>query len=233
MTEDTNPNFQESPDLKSVVEALLFASPEPISPSRLAALAGMGQDGGEITPTAIRQAVEELDGDYRLQGRAFEVSRIANGYRLQTRREYAPFIRKMFNPRRYSRLTHATLETLAIVAYKQPITKAEIEAIRGVSVDGVIKTLLDRELIKVLGQKEVLGRPYLYGTAQRFLEHFGLRSLGDLPILEEVGPSSPKRIETSSDLRKEPEFSAGAPEDQPEEAAEGKGETPEPRPDVE
>lgn len=190
------------PELKKVLEALLFASPEPLAVSRLAVLASDGE--GEANREEIARALAELEEDYRLQGRAFELFRVGGGYRFQSRREFAPYIGRMFNPRRYSRLSQATLETLAIVAYKQPITKAEIEAIRGVNVDGVIKTLLDRELIKVVGQKEVLGRPYLYGTDRRFLEHFGLRSLSDLPLLEEKPEGKPRRIEDASRLKPEP-----------------------------
>lgn len=196
---DSGGGIAPRPELKKVLEALLFASPEPLPLSRLAVLASDGEE--EMDRGELSRVLAELEEDYRLQGRAFELFRVGGGFRFQTRREFAPYISRMFNPRRYSRLSQATLETLAIVAYKQPITKAEIEAIRGVNVDGVIKTLLDRELIKVVGQKEVLGRPYLYGTDRRFLEHFGLRSLSDLPLLEEKPEETPRRIEDASRLK--------------------------------
>ncbi|HOO78440.1 MAG TPA: SMC-Scp complex subunit ScpB [bacterium] len=188
-----------APDLRGVVEALLFASSEPLSSARLASLASCEE--GEVSPGAVTAVIRELEAEYRELGRAFEVTRVANGYRLRTRREFAGYVQRMFNPRRYTRLSLATLETLAIIAYKQPITKLEIETIRGVGVDGVLKTLLDRELAKVVGQKEVIGRPYLYGTGERFLEHFGLSSLQDLPLVEEQEPAAPRRLSSSSDLR--------------------------------
>lgn len=200
-------------DLRSVVEALLFASPEPLTAARLASLAS--SEEGEVSPGAATAAIRELETEYRECGRAFEVARVANGYRLRTRREFAGYVQRMFNPRRYTRLSQATLETLAIIAYKQPITKLEIETIRGVGVDGVLKTLLDRELAKVVGQKEVIGRPYLYGTGERFLEHFGLSSLQDLPLVEEREPAAPRRLSSSSDLREPVPVEEEAPDELP------------------
>ena len=167
-------------ELRGIVEALLFASSEPLTLTRLEELAsGSGAEKG-----ALSQAIDQLRQEYDHQGRSFQIVEVARGYQLKTRLEYSVWVRKLFQPRQYFRLSGPTLETLAIVAYKQPITRPEIEVIRGVSVDGILKNLLERELIKIAGQKEVAGRPYLYCTSRRFLEHFGLNDLKDLPNLE-------------------------------------------------
>jgi len=187
-------------DIKKVVEALLFAAPEPLSLSRLEALAGdaVGK-GGE----SLSRVIRELQSDYESENRSFTIVKVAQGYQLKTKPEYAPWVRKLFQPRRFLRLSRPALETLAIIAFKQPLTRIEIELIRGVNVEGVIKSLLDRELIKIAGQKEVVGRPYLYQTSRRFLEHFGLNSLKDLADFDqpEEAPSEVKTIiKQSSDL---------------------------------
>ncbi len=172
-------------EVKSIVEALLFAAPEPLNLSRLEQLvSGAASSGSAAGGKTVREALEELRRDYDEGRRSFQIVEVARGYQLKTRPEYASWVRKLFQPRQYFRLSGPTLETLAIIAYKQPVTRPEIEAIRGVSVDGILKNLLERELIKIDGQKEVAGRPYLYRTSRRFLEHFGLNSTRDLPPLE-------------------------------------------------
>jgi segregation and condensation protein B len=183
-------------DPKRILEALLFAASEPLSVARLECLV----EGVERGEQSIPQLIDELNRDYQEEGKSFTIDKIANGYQLRSKKDYAPWIKKLFQPRRYLRLSRPTLETLAIIAYKQPITRAEIEAIRGVSIEGILKNLLERELIKISGQKEVVGRPYLYSTSHRFLEHFGLNSLSDLPPLEPRETPSSKKITHSGEL---------------------------------
>jgi len=187
---------KEQVNLKRVVEALLFVSSEPLSVSRLEGLT----EGLRVEGESIKKILTELEREYEYEERSFSIRKVGSGYQLRTRGIYASWIRKLFHSRRIVHLSKPALETLAIIAYKQPITRAEIEVIRGVNVDGIVKSLLDRELIKISGQKEVVGRPYLYRTCQRFLEHFGLNSLTDLPPLEARETPSAKKISTSSDL---------------------------------
>jgi len=187
---------KEQVNLKRVVEALLFVSSEPLSISRLEALT----EGLRIEGESLKQILIELEREYEAEERSFTIRRVGAGYQLRTRSIYAPWIRRLFHTRRVVHLSKPALETLAIIAYKQPITRAEIEVIRGVNVDGIVKSLLDRELIKISGQKDVVGRPYLYRTCKRFLEHFGLNSLANLPPLEAREKPSAKKISSSSDL---------------------------------
>ncbi|MFH1037994.1 MAG: SMC-Scp complex subunit ScpB [PVC group bacterium] len=186
-------------DLKRVVEAILFVASEPLPPSRLEEMTGGIWQEGE----SVKEVLTDLEREYEEEGRSFSIRKVANGYQLRTRDVYAPWIRKLYQTRRTVHLSKPALETLAIIAYKQPITKTEIELIRGVSVDGILKSLLERELIKIAGQKEVVGRPYLYRTCRMFLEYFGLNSLADLPSLESRERPTAKKIASSSDLRSE------------------------------
>ncbi len=172
-----------NPDLKRVVEALLFVASEPVPLARLKELIKDENNGDEN----ISRILKELARGYEEEGKSFSLVRVANGYQLKTKDEYSPWVRKMFQTRRSLYLSRPALETLAIIAYKQPITRVEIEVIRGVNVDGIIKSLLDRELIKIAGQKEVVGRPYLYRTCRRFLEYLGINSLSELPPLDPGG----------------------------------------------
>lgn len=167
-------------NLKRVLEAILFVAPEPISASRLEELTVGIRQEGEL----VKETLDELEREYRAEDRSFAIRKVAEGYQLRTREIYASWIRKLYQTRRSVFLSKPALETLAIVAYKQPVTRGEIEAIRGVAVDGILKSLLERELIKISGQKDVVGRPYLYRTCRKFLEHFGLGSLTDLPPLD-------------------------------------------------
>lgn len=186
-----------APEPRRLIEALLFASPEPLPLSRLEELTGDADLGGKT----VRALLDELQEEYDRDGRAFALREGKAGVQLKTREEFAPWVKNLFGPRAALRLSHAALETLAIVAYKQPITRIEIEAIRGVNVDGLVKNLLDRELIKIAGQKEVVGRPYLYRTSQRFLEQFGLTSLAELPALEPEEKPVIRTIRHTGDLR--------------------------------
>lgn len=167
--------------LKTVLEAILFASEEPVSAERLAEAAGE-----DVTVGLVRDAIKELMADYDAQGRAFTIEEIAGGFQLFTRPEYNPYLKKIMRARSEARFTQAALETLAIIAYKQPIIRADIEAIRGVAVGEVIRSLMYKGLVKIAGRAEILGRPMLYGTTKKFLEVFGLNSVKDLPKAEDL-----------------------------------------------
>ncbi len=172
---------------KRVIEALLFSTDKPVTAGRLAEISGAG-DGREA-----RRIIRELQQEYDAEGRAFGVEEIAGGFQLLTRPEFAPWILQLANRRQQETLSKAALETLAIVAYRQPITRAETEDIRGVQSGHILRSLVDRRLLKVTGKSEELGRPLLYGTTRYFLEAFGLRSLSDLPQTSRaVRPGSPK-----------------------------------------
>jgi segregation and condensation protein B len=164
------------PTLKSIVEAMLFVSDEPVTGDRLADAAGEG-----VTVGAIRQAVGELNTEYAAGGRAFAVEEIAGGFQLLTRAEYNKYLRKLVQARHLAKFTQAALETLSIIAYKQPSTRAEIEDIRGVACGDILRTLMEKGLVRISGRSETVGRPLLYGTTKKFLTSFGLSSVKDLP----------------------------------------------------
>jgi len=174
---------QESPDneltVESVVEAVLFASDEPLPESRLANIV-------ETNAKQIRQHINHLNEKYEANHNAFRIEQIAGGYQMLTLSPYNHWLKKLLRVRSDNKLSPAALETLAIIAYKQPIIRADIEAIRGVSVGEVIRSLCYKGLVKIVGRAEVLGRPMLYGTTKKFLEVFGLNSLKDLPKIEEL-----------------------------------------------
>ena len=152
-------------EIKAVIECMLFVSDKPMS---LGTIQGMLE---EVDRRTVLVCLDELKAEYDMQGRAFHLAEIAEGYQLATRVQYAPWIRKMFKSRTSNKLSRAALETLAIIAYRQPVTKAEIEDVRGVSADGMVNTLLDRKFIRIVGRKEVVGRPILYGTTKEFLHY--------------------------------------------------------------
>ncbi len=167
-------------DSKAVIEALLFASDAPLTPEKIREVVG------DVEEAEIREAIESLRTDYRAGARAFDIFELVGGYQVLSRPEFASWVERLFVERRKARLSRQALETLAIIAYKQPIVKAEIEMIRGVSSDGVIRTLLERDLITITGRAEGVGRPLLYGTTREFLNYFGLNDLSDLPKIEEL-----------------------------------------------
>lgn len=174
---------EEANNVKAIVEALLFAGSEPVKPSEIREILAVSLPQGDGT---IRALIEELRDDYRKGGRSFTIAEIAGGYRLQTLPEYGNWISRLRAAPSRRKLSAPALETLAIVAYRQPITKAEIEAIRGVNIDGVLENLMDRGLVETKGRKQAIGKPHLFGTTKRFLEHFGLRTIKDLPEIEEL-----------------------------------------------
>jgi segregation and condensation protein B len=169
----------ERDQLKSVLESLLFASEGPVTLARLAEVV----EG--VERQEIAAVLADMQAEYDAAGRGFRLVEVANGYQMRTARENADWVKKLYRDKP-ARMTRATLETLAIVAYKQPITRAEIEAIRGVDVDGVVATLLDRRLIRIVARKDIPGRPFLYGTTPDFLQLFNLKDLGHLPTLKEM-----------------------------------------------
>jgi segregation and condensation protein B len=169
----------EEHELTAVVEALLFVSGEPMSLEKLA-------DVFEGTdPDRIREALDRLRQNYDAAGRGLQIVEVGGGYEIATRSDCAPWIKALEKIKTATRLSRSGLETLAIVAYKQPVTRGEIEAIRGVDSAGVLKTLLERRIVKIVGRREGLGRPMLYGTTREFLQYFGLKDLSELPALKE------------------------------------------------
>ncbi len=166
-------------DLKHIVESLLFVSEEPLTVERIKAAVGF-PEGGEI-----RRALQALADEYEARRGGFELKSVAGGYQIRTRPEYKEYIKRLLRSAP-PRLSRASLETLAIVAYYKPITRTDIEHIRGVDCGGVLRMLLERNLIRVLGRKEVPGRPMIYETTRRFLEVFDLKDIRDLPTLREI-----------------------------------------------
>ncbi|MDD3643759.1 MAG: SMC-Scp complex subunit ScpB [Candidatus Krumholzibacteria bacterium] len=176
----TSSNERERSRLEADIEALLFASDTPLSASRLSALTG-GSPAREI-----KEAVAELERFYREADRSFSIVEVAGGYQITTLPAYAGTVSALFKSRRKPKLSQAALETLAIVAYRQPISRLDIEAIRGVNCDGVLATLTERDLIAISGRGDAIGRPYLYSTTSTFLEYLGLKDYRELPVIEEL-----------------------------------------------
>jgi segregation and condensation protein B len=181
--------------LKAVVEALLFASQKPLSLKEIAvtltSAAEYFEEGPEaalarVNEAEITESVRALQNEYSELGRAFHLVEQVSGWVLVSRIEYQVWVRQLFPEMRPTRLSAPALETLAIIAYRQPITKADVEAIRGVTVDGVMQKLLDAGLVKITGRAEIPGRPLLYVTTQHFMEHFGLKNLDELPNASEL-----------------------------------------------
>ena len=166
-------------EIRKIIEALLFASPEPLTQAKV---------NGVFNPDTpnLKEVVLKLNEQYVHDDHAFEINKVAGGYQLVSRQEYEHFIRKMLSKSGRISLSSAALDSLAIIAYKQPIGRYEVEAIRGVDSSGVLKTLLNRNLIKIKGRDSGPGRPLLYQTTDKFLEHFGLNRLSDMPKLKEI-----------------------------------------------
>jgi segregation and condensation protein B len=187
-------------DLRAIVEALLFASDSPLSLSLLAETTG-------ADPLEVAQAANELRDLYDAGGHGVQVGEMAGGYLITTREPMAPWIRKLLQGKRKARLSRAALETLAIIVYKQPVTRPEIESIRGVDSGSALTTLLERDLITIRGRSDVVGRPLLYGSTAEFLSYFGLRDLSELPRPEEL-----KAILQAREAEAEADLFAGVPE---------------------
>ena len=197
--------------LTQVIEALLFAAQKPLTARELAAaIKSAGGDDellpnefAKVTEAQVAAALEQLKGEYVQQNRAFQLAEKADGWQLVSDPAYASWVRQLFPALKPARLTPPSLETLAIIAYRQPITRADIEAVRGVAVDGVLQNLMERGLVKIAGRAEVPGRPLIYETTEFFLEHFGLRTLDELPNAEELRtryfPVAPRKESAASD----------------------------------
>jgi len=168
----------EDREIKSILEALLFISGDPVSIDTL-------KDIIDVEKPRIEALLRELMGEYSLRNSGILIVEVAGGFQMVTNPAHASWVKRLMATAIPTRLSNQSLETLSIIAYRQPITKAEIEAIRGVNSDGVIKTLLDRRLIRILGRKEAPGRPLMYGTTREFLQCFGLKDLSELPTLRE------------------------------------------------
>ncbi len=181
--------------LIQIVEALIFAAPEPVTSEEIAkairraaadSLLPQAREWETINAKAVESVIAELGESLVTAGRAIELSEGANGWRFLTRVEFADWIRALLPAMRPEKLSHAALETLALIAYRQPITKADIEAVRGVSVDGTMQKLLERGLVRAGGRADLPGRPMLYETTDQFMEHFGVKDLDDLPNASEL-----------------------------------------------
>jgi segregation and condensation protein B len=168
-----------SAELKAILEALIFASPEPLTPKAIFAL--LDSEPRED----VQAAIDQLKRDYDRPG-GLQLVEVAGGYQIVTRPDLHEWVRRLFQERTTQKLTVQGLETLAVIAYRQPITAAEVTEIRGVNTSGVLNTLLERHLIKIVGRKQVVGRPFLYATTKEFLIRFGLNDLTDLPRMEDM-----------------------------------------------
>jgi segregation and condensation protein B len=166
-------------ELKAILEAVLFVSPEPVPVARLMSILGT------FSKAEVVQALGILTHDLDQDGRGIQVVQVAGGYRLVTKQEYGPWLKRMDKAKAAQKLSRSALESLAIIAYKQPLVRSEIEEIRGVETSGVLRTLCERKLVRIVGRKDVPGRPIMYGTTKFFLEHFGLQDLSQLPPLRE------------------------------------------------
>jgi segregation and condensation protein B len=220
-------------ELKQVIEALIFLSQKPITVKDIRSILNEAEGAGGAfkgaRDAAIAAAIEEVKTELELANRSFTIREVAGGFHLVSRPEFAPWAKQLFEARRSSHLSQPALETLAIIAYRQPITRAEIEAVRGVSVDGVMKTLLERNLVTITGRSKAPGAPLQYGTTQRFLEHFGLRSVEDMPQAAELKLRPPPKEKEKSastaavssaapNIEAEPQVQSGGGEPQPPQA---------------
>lgn len=176
------------PSEKEVVEAILFATDEPLSLRQLSEI--MSPDGGAegkpVSPEKILSVIEDLNREYGHAGRAFRIVKVAGGYQFATQPQFGVWLGRMIRERTRRKLSTSALESLAVIAYKQPVTKPEIEAIRGVNADYVLRSLMERNLVTVVGRAASPGRPLLYGTTRDFLKHFGLNDLSELPKPREI-----------------------------------------------
>ena len=209
------PPSQASAELKAIVEALIFASPEPLTRKAIDKL--LASEPKED----IEAAIAELKRDYDRPG-GLQLVEVAGGYQITTRQDLHEWVRRLFHERTTQKLTVQALETLAVIAYKQPVTSVEITEIRGVNTSGVLNTLLERHLVKIVGRKRVVGRPFLYATTKEFLIRFGLNDLSDLPKVEDMaealGFEAPLLVEQTPSEESLPlEESEEPEEDEPQE----------------
>ena len=187
---------------KRIIEALLFVFSQPLALKRITEVVP------DLEPASVRALVQTLNGEYEAGARAFRIQEVAGGYQLVTDQQLAPWVKRALQSPRPDSVSAAALETLAIVAYRQPVTKAEIEAVRGVDITASLDTLIERRFVRIAGRKESPGRPFLYGTTTEFLRHFGLKSLEALPRMELPAIAEPQADATAAT----PAASAEAPQ---------------------
>lgn len=207
----------EERELKAVLESLLFVSAEPIPLERLMVALGT------VSKSELRHALQSLREDFDREGRGLQMVELAGGYQIVTRAEHAPWIKRLAKAKASPKLSRSAMESLAIIAYKQPIVRAEIEQIRGVEVSGVLRTLLERKLIRMVGRKDVPGRPIMYGSTKLFLQQFGLSDLSQLPPLrefKELGEAEQAMLPVEDGLRigEHETVAAGSPGEPPDAA---------------
>ncbi|HSR87653.1 MAG TPA: SMC-Scp complex subunit ScpB [Pontiella sp.] len=218
------------PELKQIVGALLFAAKEPLTIKRIRkamietgnGFSGPYEQYAKATDKQIEGAIEELREDLDKANAGLHVAQVAEAYRLQNDAACGPFVRALLEKNQVMRLSKPALETLAIVAYRQPCLRSEIEEVRGVSVDAVLRKLIDMQLVRVVRRSELPGRPWLFGTTQKFLEHFGINQIEDLPGSQELKramPSGDKKKSTDTFPAMEEELSAAAADDGEAEAS--------------
>ncbi len=210
--------------IKHAVEALVFASPKPITLEEIAKAIRAAAVETEILTlhplseakeADVAAALEELKADYVQQERAFQLTEQVNGWAMTTVKDAADFVRQLYPEAKPTRLSGPALETLAIIAYRQPVTRADMEAVRGVAVDGVMQVLLDRSLVKIIGRAEVPGRPLLYATTEYFLQHFGLKTVDELPNVDELRRVVLPKAEIPAEEKPVESATAEAPADAP------------------
>ena len=196
-----------SDNITAVVEALLFAAEQPVSLEQLRSLVP-GSD-----TAMLREAVSRLKQEYETGGRGVRVDEAAGGYRMTTAPELSGFVRRLYRQRRSDKLSRPAMETLAIIAYKQPVTRQEVQSLRSVNIDGVMKNLLEKNLIRISGKKDAPGRPFVFGTTRQFLEYFGLNSIEEMPKLDsiEVGAAALAVMQQSAE-EKDKEEDGNEPE---------------------
>ncbi|MFA5276403.1 MAG: SMC-Scp complex subunit ScpB, partial [Candidatus Omnitrophota bacterium] len=194
-------------------EALIFASDKPVTIEQIKKVLSLPDSG------SVRKIIEELKAEYESQNRGLRIIEIAGGFQMIASTVFSPFLKKLYKYRFSDKLSKPALESLAIIAYKQPLTKSEIESLRNVNVDGVMKSLLDKNLIRICGRKKIPGRPFVFGTTRLFLEHFGLKSLDDLPRMDDFSAMA-KEAEDRAGIEEIPETNLEAKNDTGENAQE-------------
>ncbi len=205
--------YREMEDIKNIIESLLFVADEPLTVDRFKRILAQAET------KEIREVLDQIAAEYEQRNGGFYLNQVAGGYQVRTRPEYTPWIKRLIQPKPL-RLSKAALETLAIVAYKQPVIRSDIEHIRGVDCGGVLKVLLERGFIRVLGRKEIPGRPLIYGTTRRFLEVFDLKTLKDLPTPKEIEELGKAPLETAERIVEGASENSGADdENNPSDAA--------------
>jgi segregation and condensation protein B len=203
---------------EQIVEALLFSSESPLSASKIANVVGA------VSAHEIRDIIDRLNQKYMELNRSFQVQEIAGGFQMVTKPEYAGYLQQLFKIKSENKLSGAALETLAVIAYKQPVLRAEVEAVRGVSCGEMIRALMEKDLIKIVGRAEELGRPMLYGTTKKFLEVFGLGSLEDLPKVPELLPGVKHTPIVEGEKKEEKTENAAKADDKKQKASDELGE---------